>query len=155
MVQRGRAAFYDVHNLDDTLGRPWGARIVEQVKKSSVFVAILTPAFSQRFWPMYELHLALQGISQRRIVPVLYGTTFDDVLQNFNKFDPAAKWMDEESEEVVQDLIESSVKNLKTLRGLQGIRWNYAGPFHDKNSIAAFGERVANKVEICIIGPSS
>ncbi|CAM9361519.1 unnamed protein product, partial [Sphacelaria rigidula] len=73
--------FYDAENLRQVVGRPWKPKIVKEVKRSTVFVAILTPAFSQRFWPMYELHLAIEAAEQqpqyrRHLVPVLYGTDF-------------------------------------------------------------------------------
>ena len=140
------ASFYDVDNREERLGMQWAPQIMKEVKSSSVFVAILTPAFSQRFWPMYELYLALEAAEQpqskRSIVPVLYGTTYDHLLQNFKKIDPRASWPDYESKE---EVIKSSVKNLNTLSKFQGIPWIYAS-FDDKNSIATFGKLVAEKV---------
>lgn len=50
------ATFNDVVNLQKAVGMQLERQIVDEVTSSSVFVAILTPAFSQRFWPMYELH---------------------------------------------------------------------------------------------------
>lgn len=88
---------------------------------------------------MYELHLALE--SERFIIPVLFGTTYDALLQNFENIDPRASWQHKSKEKV----IESSVKNLNNLSELIPIIWKYAN--FDKNSIERFGKEVAEKVE--------
>lgn len=115
-------------------------QIVDAVTSSHVFIAILTPAFSQSFWPMYDLHLAL--VSERFIVPVLFGTTYDALLQNFENIDPRASWRDSNSKE---EVIKSSVTNLNILSKLVPIIWKYAS--FDKNSIERFGKEVAETVE--------
>ena len=137
-------SFYDVDTIRK--GFEWAPQIVEGVKSCSVFVAILTPAYSQRFWPMYELYLALEAAkkpkSKHRILPVLYGTNFNALRQNFEKSDPWAKWKDHESKEKV---IQSSVKNLNNLSDYQAIRWTHDS--FNKNNIATFGKRVAEAIE--------
>lgn len=143
-VGRKLATFSDVDNLQQAVGMQLERQIVDGIRCSSVFVAILTPAFSQRFWPMYELHLAVEY--ERFIVPVLFGTTYDALLQNFESINPRAKWRNSKSnDQSKEEVMRSSVSNLKTLSKLVPIIWNYAS--FDKNSIERFGREVAEQVE--------
>lgn len=125
-----------VENLCQIVGHPWEQQIVMEVKRSNVFVVILTPAFSQRFWPMYELYLALEAAEQqplRQIVPVLYGTTYVDLRQNFERFNALAEWEKHANKDLVIDVVESCVKNLNTLSRCQSIEWDGASPLDKKS----------------------
>eukprot|EP00878_Enallax_costatus_P008773 GHUV01009171.1.p1 GENE.GHUV01009171.1~~GHUV01009171.1.p1 ORF type:complete len:236 (+),score=57.37 GHUV01009171.1:740-1447(+) len=75
-------AFFDADSLD--LGDVWQPRIIKAASRCSVFVAVVSPKYPTRKWPLLEMHLALQSAERSRcvVMPVLFGVERKDMEES-------------------------------------------------------------------------
>lgn len=80
------AAFFDKYSLHE--GEVWQPRITDAARRCRVFVAVISPTYVKRKWPMLELHLALRHRlrADRHVVPVLLDVTSKQLEE------PPADW---------------------------------------------------------------
>ena len=77
-------AFYDRHSIPP--GADWQKKIKRAVLECNVFVAILSPAYFERYWCMLELDMALQR-KQVCILPIYYNIDRpDDYVRSLKRF---------------------------------------------------------------------
>jgi hypothetical protein len=81
LMNRGIAAFMDDQTLHG--GMDWSQVITTWAVRSKVFIAILSPKFPTRKWPLCELHLARHHRLQQhaKTIPVLFGVSRSDLEQ--------------------------------------------------------------------------
>eukprot|EP00878_Enallax_costatus_P025708 GHUV01027533.1.p1 GENE.GHUV01027533.1~~GHUV01027533.1.p1 ORF type:complete len:353 (+),score=78.13 GHUV01027533.1:1023-2081(+) len=96
----GIACFLDAKSLHG--GMEWRKSVTLWARRCTVFVAVVSPAYPKRPWPMAELHLALHerragtaGV-EPTIIPVLYDVQREDVdsLQKEEMTELAQRWVD-------------------------------------------------------------
>jgi hypothetical protein len=70
----GKKKFFDARTLE------WGedeSAMIKAVRTCGVFVAIITPTYTQRKWPLTELHEALESV--RKVCPVCINISHEDL----------------------------------------------------------------------------
>jgi hypothetical protein len=96
----GIACFLDARSLRG--GMEWRKSVTAWARRCRVFVAIVSPSYPKRPWPLAELHLALrerkagEGGNEPKTIPVLYDVQRQD-LQSVGKTDAtelAQEWAD-------------------------------------------------------------
>lgn len=79
LTVRGKAVFYDAATIH--AGAQWRTLIKKWATRSKVFVAIISPQFPMRKWPLYEVHMALGRGKKGACIPVLLGVSRQDIEQ--------------------------------------------------------------------------
>jgi TIR domain len=78
LMAAGKPVFADFSGLQG--GERWQERIIELAGSSKIFVAIISPSYAQREWPMRELREAMRTRQEhKRFIPVLLLVTFDQI----------------------------------------------------------------------------
>lgn len=81
LTDLGMRVWYDEYTL--SIGDSLSGSIDRGLADSRHGVVILSPSFLDKSWPEYEFRslVALESIRQRRIIPVWYNVTRDDILE--------------------------------------------------------------------------
>lgn len=139
-----RNVFFDAEALQ--AGVVWKPRIQEMAKRCAVFVAVLSPSFPVRAWPLHELHLALQSASTKQyksIVPVLFGVGREALEA------PCASWQDTWGvlADTHPDLEMNPREDLKNLLDFQVLDGTYAAESNNNRALSVLQQHIVEVVE--------
>lgn len=151
-----RLSFFDVKTIDG--GEFWASKIETSVKRSLVFVPIISPTYPKRFWPMRELDIAINETPYlpgtrggRMIIPVILGVDLrmledppQDLVDDWERLAS-----DERNHERNHGFINVArwKSNLRRLSEFQAITLTGSQIAQEKGEITDFASRVTTCIE--------